>query len=181
MRNRNRTPLKKKSMQLRFESLEDRRLLTVATAVALQVNTTTEDAQLIFTGAQQITSYEIDSASGQLATAKWKSLSSQGNANWTTVADTKNEIAEKISTGNLSNSAVIDLGDLFTASGTQDLTFKWTDQTNTTYTSTVQTLTACQVQQRLRRLGIPPFSKETARTLFTSISRIRARSPAMAT
>ena len=141
MKKRSRIPFSYKNTRLRIESLEDRRLLTAATDVLLQVNTSTGskagDAQLIFNGAQQISSYEIDSPSGQLAPANWKSLNSQGDSGWTTSSSTSTDIAEKDSAGSLTNSNVIDLGIIFTNSTTHDLTFKWTDQNNTSYISTV--------------------------------------------
>jgi len=69
--------MRQRYARLRFETLEQRRLLTAATDVTLHVQTNTGDAELVFNGSQQISGYEIDSASGQLAPSNWHSLNSQ--------------------------------------------------------------------------------------------------------
>ena len=125
--------------RLQFETLEDRRLLTAATDVALQVDRATGDATMLFNGSQQIASYEIDSPSGQLVSANWRTLSSQGNAGWTTLspANSANVIAEGNVSGSLTNDTTIDLGNIFAWKPTEDLAFLWSDASNNLYTSSV--------------------------------------------
>jgi len=127
--------------RLRFEVLEQRRLLTAATDVTLQVATSSGDAQLIFNGSQQISGYEIDSASGQLIPGNWHSLNSQGNSGWSALASTSKVIAEGDLTGTLTASTKIDLGDIFSVGGTHDLSFKWSDALNNSYTPAVAYVT----------------------------------------
>ncbi len=122
--------------KLRFEALESRRLLA-ATNVTLHVLTSNGDAELVFNGTQQLSGYEINSASGQLVPANWHTLSSQGNSGWATLGSTSHIIAEGNLSGSLSTSTTIDLGDIFKPGGTQDLTFKWSDANNNSFTPAV--------------------------------------------
>jgi uncharacterized repeat protein (TIGR01451 family) len=122
--------------RLRFEALEARRLLA-ATDVTLHVLTANGDAELVFNGTQQISGYEIDSPGGQLLPANWHSLASQGNSGWATLGSTHNTIAEGNLSGSLSTSTTIDLGQIFSPGGTQDLTFKWSDANNNAFVPAV--------------------------------------------
>src|ERR1700722_9111645 len=83
--------------RLRLELLECRRLLTTATvnpAVFLEASPVTGDVEIGFQGSEQISAYEIDSASGQLVTANFKSLASQGKVGWTVESKSSSQIAE---------------------------------------------------------------------------------------
>lgn len=108
-----------------------------ATDVRLDVNLASGDAHLVFNGAQQISAYEIDSPSGQLAPNNWNSLSSHGNPGWFTLGSSAATIAEGNFSGSLTADAPIDLGAIFTPNGQQDLTFRWADANNNLFVSTV--------------------------------------------
>ena len=127
----------RKPARLQFETLEDRRLLTAATDVALRVDLATGDATMVFNGSQQIASYEIDSPSGQLVPVNWQSLDSQGHAGWTTLSNSANVIAEGNLLGSLSNDITIDLGNIFAGKSAGDLAFSWSDASNNLFTSSV--------------------------------------------
>jgi uncharacterized repeat protein (TIGR01451 family) len=152
--------------RLCFEALEQRRLLTVATDVTLQVQTATGDAQLIFNGSQQISGYEIDSASGQLVPGNFHSLNSQGNSAWSVLSSTSTSIAEGDVSGTLTSSTAIDLGDIFTVSGTQDLTFQWGDASGTLFTPTVVYVTAAPVLT-VNSTHVDPFRQGDAADQYT--------------
>ena len=67
----------RRPVRLRFESLEDRRLLAAATDVSLHVDLGSGDAMLVFNGSQEIAAYEIASPSGQLVPGSLRDLASQ--------------------------------------------------------------------------------------------------------
>jgi hypothetical protein len=135
-------PRAKKSPRLRFEKLEDRRLLAAATDVTLRVDPRTGDAQLVFNGSQQIAAYDIASPGAQLVPGNWHSLASQGHAGWDTLSNLPTDIAELNLTGSLTQDTAIDLGAIFTVNGNQDLAFSWGDASNNFYASSVTYVTS---------------------------------------
>ena len=127
---------------LRFESLEERRLLTAATDVSLHVDLSSGDAMLVFNGSQAIAGYEIGSPSGQLVPGNLQDLASQGHAGWVILSKSTTDISELNPTGSLTSSTAVDLGNIFTVAGVHDLAFSWGDAASNFYTSSVVYVTA---------------------------------------
>ena len=103
-----------------------------APTVTLVVNTTTGDGQLVLSNAK-LGGYEIDSASGELTPSGWKTLSSQGYTQFSTLLSTSDGLSEDALSGSLSYNGTIDIGNIFnalTTAASRDLDFTYEDDSN---------------------------------------------------
>jgi hypothetical protein len=106
--------------------------VTPTPTVQLVVNTTTGDGQLLFSNGT-LGGYEIDSAGGELTTAGWKTLASQGYTQFSTLLNSAHGLSEDALGGSLTYNGTIDIGNIFALStpvASRDLDFTYEDDSN---------------------------------------------------
>jgi hypothetical protein len=95
-----------------------------------------------FIGSPDLTSYAVRSASGAINTDSWTSFADTGAAGegWTEANPTNNHIAELNleNTKAMSNGTVLELGNIFSSGGEQDLLFEYTTLDGQLFRGTVQ-------------------------------------------